>query len=227
MRGPDSANGNLDLKVRGLSRAGLVLTSKPIDLPWRRSLTMRRPACGLLRRARARLSAAPRRGSRRSARGPLAAELMNAPLFAQLRYSGPADTLWRLTGSEILDLSGPFAVGADISGTLANPVTRGMLRTQNARLESPVTGMVIDQLSTDARFSGSATDLQQDQRPTAERAGRLRATGPSPSLAARPCSTSASRPAMRCSSIATTLPRESPGRSASAPTPMAAPFPAS
>ena len=44
--------------------------------------------------------------------GPLVAALMNAPLFAQLRYTGPADTLWRLTGSEVLDMSGPLAIGA-------------------------------------------------------------------------------------------------------------------
>ena len=43
---------------------------------------------------------------------------MNAPLFAQLRYNGPADTLWRLTGLELLDISGPVAVGADARGTL-------------------------------------------------------------------------------------------------------------
>jgi translocation and assembly module TamB len=79
---------------------------------------------------------------------------MNAPLFAQLRYVGPADTLWRLTGTEIIDLSGPLAVGADIGGRLSNPVIRGSVKTQNARLESAVTGMVIEQLQSDARFSG-------------------------------------------------------------------------
>src|SRR4029079_16689100 len=68
--------------------------------------------------------------------GPLVAALMNGPLFAQLRYSGPADTLWRLTGSEVIDMSGPLAVGADIGGRLANPQIRGSLRTQKARLES-------------------------------------------------------------------------------------------
>ena len=86
--------------------------------------------------------------------GPLVAELMNAPLFAQLRYSGPADTLWRLTGSEVLDMSGPLAVGADIGGRLADPQIRGSLKTQDGRLESQVTGMVIDHVSTQARFSG-------------------------------------------------------------------------
>jgi translocation and assembly module TamB len=79
---------------------------------------------------------------------------MNAPLLAQLRYTGPADTLWRLSGTEVIDLSGPLAVGADISGRLADPVIRGSLKTQNARLESAVTGMVITNLASQARFSG-------------------------------------------------------------------------
>jgi translocation and assembly module TamB len=86
--------------------------------------------------------------------GPLVAELMNAPLLAQLRYVGPADTLWRLTGSEVIDMSGPLAVAADIGGRLADPAIRGSLRTQDARLESQVTGMVIDHVATQARFSG-------------------------------------------------------------------------
>jgi hypothetical protein len=43
---------------------------------------------------------------------------------------------------------------ADIGGRFADPVIRGSLRTQNARLESQVTGMVIEQLTTQARFSG-------------------------------------------------------------------------
>jgi translocation and assembly module TamB len=147
-------SGRLDLKVHGLSRAGLVLASKPIDVALAAIVTgsqagLRAVAASdgaIVGRAQARFAPL---GS-----GPLLAELMNAPLFAQLRYSGPADTLWRLTGSEVLDMSGPLAVGADIGGRLANPVIRGSLRTQNARLESQVTGMIIDQLAADAHFSG-------------------------------------------------------------------------
>jgi translocation and assembly module TamB len=51
-------------------------------------------------------------------------------------------------------MSGPLAVGADIGGRLADPVIRGSLRTQNARLESAVTGMIIDQIASDAHFAG-------------------------------------------------------------------------
>ena len=32
-------------------------------------------------------------------------------LFAQVRYNGPADTLWRLIGIETIDLSGPVGEG--------------------------------------------------------------------------------------------------------------------
>jgi translocation and assembly module TamB len=71
-----------------------------------------------------------------------------------LRYAGPADTLWRLSGVEVFDLSGPVAIGADISGRLVDPVIRGSLKAQNARIESAVTGMVIDKIAADARFSG-------------------------------------------------------------------------
>jgi len=147
-------NGRLDLKVRGLSRAGLVLASKPIDLAIVAAVGGNQAAIravagngsAIIGRAQARF--APLGG------GPLVAELLNAPMFAQLRYVGPADTLWRLSGSEVLDLSGPIAMGADIGGRWANPTIRGSLKTANARLESAVTGMVIDHVATQAVFSG-------------------------------------------------------------------------
>ena len=147
-------SGRLDLKVHGLSRAGLVLASKPIDVGIAAVVNGRQAA---LRAVAASDGAIVGRAQARFApmgNGPLMAELLNAPLFAQLRYSGPADTLWRLTGSEVIDMSGPLAVGADIGGRLTNPVIHGSLRTANARLESQVTGMVIDHIATDARFSG-------------------------------------------------------------------------
>ncbi|HEX5258208.1 MAG TPA: translocation/assembly module TamB domain-containing protein [Sphingomicrobium sp.] len=147
-------SGRLDLKVRGLSRAGLVLASKPIDVGIAAIVNGDRAAMravaasdgAIVGRAQARFAPL---GS-----GPLVAELLKAPLFGQIRYSGPADTLWRLTGSEVIDMSGPLAVGADIGGRLADPAIRGSLKTQNARLESQVTGMVIDQVAADAHFSG-------------------------------------------------------------------------
>jgi translocation and assembly module TamB len=153
--------GRLDLKVHGLSRAGLVLASKPIDVAVAAMVNggqagLRAVAASdgaIVGRAQAKF--APLGG------GSLMAELMNAPLFAQLRYVGPADTLWRLTGSEVIDMSGPLAVGADITGKAADPQIRGSLRTANGRLESQVTGMVIDHVASQARFSGSQLIFSQ------------------------------------------------------------------
>jgi hypothetical protein len=58
-------------------------------------------------------------------------------------------------GIELIDLSGPVAVGADARGTLNDPQIRGSLRTERARLESPVTGTVIENVVAGGRFGGS------------------------------------------------------------------------
>ena len=148
-------SGRADLKIRGLSRAGLVLASKPIDVGLAAVVSgnqaaMRAVAVSggqTIGRAQARF--APIGG------GDLLAELFNAPLFAQLRYAGPADTLWRLSGTEIFDLTGEVAIGADIGGRLVDPTIRGSVRSASARLESPVTGTLIEKLQADGRFNGS------------------------------------------------------------------------
>ena len=147
-------SGNANLRVRGLSRAGLVLASKPIDVGLNAVLNggnaaMRAVAVSdgkTIGRAQARFSPL--------GRGPIVAELMNAPMLIQLRYAGPADTLWRLSGVEVFDLSGPIAVGADVSGRLVDPQIRGSLKADGARLESAVTGTVIEQLQAQGRFAG-------------------------------------------------------------------------
>ena len=154
-------SGRADLKVRGLSRAGLVLSSRPIDVGLAAVLdggkaAMRAVAVSdgkTIGRAQARFAPL--------GRGPLIAELVNAPMAMQVRYSGPADTLWRLSGVEIIDLSGPVAIGADISGRLVDPRIRGSIRTAGARIESAVTGMVVQNVAASGRFGGSRLVLDR------------------------------------------------------------------
>ena len=62
-------SGRADLRVRGLSRAGLVLSSKPIDVGLAAVLDGRRRRCARWRSATARPSAGRRRASRRWRRG--------------------------------------------------------------------------------------------------------------------------------------------------------------
>ncbi|TFI59025.1 translocation/assembly module TamB [Sphingomonas parva] len=149
-------SGDANLRVRGLTRSGLVLSSRPVDIGVAARLQdgnagIRAIAVSegrTIGRAQARLSPI-------GTHGDITARLAAAPMAAQLRYNGPADTLWRLTGVELLDVSGPVAVGADAGGTLSSPQIRGSLRTEGARVESAVTGMVIEKLSAAGRFGGS------------------------------------------------------------------------
>lgn len=155
-RGARIPTGQANLKIQGLSRSGLVLSSRPADVAVAAVLTENAAAARaivssggkVIGRAQARIAKLP-------AGGDLASRLDAGSLFAQLRYAGPADTIWRLIGIETIDLSGPVAIGADISGSISNPVIRGSIRTTQARLESAVTGTVISNIVAAGQFDGS------------------------------------------------------------------------
>lgn len=147
--------GKIDMTVRGLSRSGLVQTSKPIDFGMAGVLTAN---AAVMRAVMASDGKTIGRAQARIAplgQGTLVARLANAPLFAQVRYDGPADTLWRLTAIEFFDLSGPIAIGGDIGGKLNDPRIRGAMRAKGARIESPVTGTVLTNVLATGQFSGS------------------------------------------------------------------------
>lgn len=154
--------GRANLKVRGLSRSGLVLSSKPIDVGIAALLQDGKAAMRAIAESdgkaigRAQARFAPLGGG-----GSLVEQLSNAPMLFQIRYNGPADTLWRLSGVEVFDLSGPIAIGADISGRLVDPTIRGLLRSEAARIESAVTGMVLQNVATNGRFNGSRLILDR------------------------------------------------------------------
>ena len=154
--GGGTPTGSADLRIRNLTRAGLVLSSKPVDAGIAAILS----GNGLVLRAvaasggqtvgRAQMRVAPLGGG-----ASLTSRILAAPLFAQVRYNGPADTLWRLTGIESFDLSGPVAVGADMTGTLNRPQIRGSFATQNLRLESALSGTVLTNVQARGAFGGS------------------------------------------------------------------------
>jgi translocation and assembly module TamB len=170
-------SGNLDLTVRRLTRSSLVLTSKPIDLGVKAVLNGSQAAVRavaasdgkIIGRAQARLAPLPPEGD-------LGARLSRASLFAQLRYSGPADTLWRLTGIQQFDLSGPVAIAADIGGQLQDPVIRGSIRAIGARLESSTSGTVLTNLDAIGRFGGSRLVIDR-MTATAGQGGSVSGTG--------------------------------------------------
>jgi translocation and assembly module TamB len=153
-------SGQARLMVKGLSRSGLVLTSRPVDVALVASLSA--PALetraviregGEVRgRLQGRISGLPTSGT-------LVDRLNAGSLFAQLRFSGPADALWRLLALEAFDLTGPVDIAADVTGTLHNPAIRGSLASTDLRLQSSLTGTDVSAITAHGNFSGSRLEI--------------------------------------------------------------------
>lgn len=172
--------GRVDMTVRGLTRSGLVLSSRPIDVG----------VAGVLGPERLGMRAVVASGGqtigraqallRLSVGGDLATRVGAAALVAQVRYAGPADTLWRLTGVELFDLSGPVRIAADVGGRVGQPVIRGAIQATGARIESATTGTLLTGVQASGRFAGSRLAIDRfaaDAGRTDGRVGRVSGSG--------------------------------------------------
>lgn len=81
--------------------------------------------------------------------------LMQAPLSGGIRYSGPADVPWTLTGIAGQELTGPIAIAADFGGRLDSPTLTGVARAKTLRYENSTYGTVISNIALDGRFTQS------------------------------------------------------------------------
>ncbi|GAA0284893.1 hypothetical protein GCM10009127_28180 [Alteraurantiacibacter aestuarii] len=152
--------GQARLMVEGLTRSGLLLTSRPMNLATVISLSP-----GILQ-ARAVLDddggthgTLAARISGLSPTGSLIPRLYAGDLFAQLRYDGPSAALWRLAAIDLLDVTGEIQLAANVRGTLGNPQVRGSLNGDNLRVQSLLTGTDITQVAASGRFDGSRLQL--------------------------------------------------------------------
>jgi len=156
------ATGNAKLLFDDLTRSGLVLTSRPVDI----ALVAELGASDVQMRAvfkddgqsngrmQARISGLP-------ARGTLIDRLRAGDLYGQLRYDGPADALWRLAAIEIFDMTGPIRISGDVRGSLDNPVVRGSLSADDLRMQSALTGTDVTGLSARGSFDGSVLRISR------------------------------------------------------------------
>lgn len=146
--------------VDDLSRSGLVLSSRPIDLAMVLKLTENRLE------TRAVISEGGERRGRLQGRitglpqsGELMDRLRAGNLFAQLRYQGPAAALWRLAAVEAFDMTGPVSIATNVSRNLRNPLVRGSLASDNLRVRSAISGTDIRNIKARGSFAGSRLRL--------------------------------------------------------------------
>lgn len=175
--GKGAPSGNAAVMVKGLSRSGLVLTSRPVDVALVARLdpealqmrTVIREGNDVRGRFQAIVSGLPRGGGFMS-------RLEAGRLAGQLRYSGPADALWRLSGVEVFDLTGPLGVRADVSGTISAPVLQGAIASKGLRVQSTLTGTDIGQVQMAGTFTDSMLQLARFSGTTAN-GGRVSGSG--------------------------------------------------
>ncbi len=156
--GPPTAD--IKVKVQGLTRAGLVLTSRPIDLALVSRLTADRLEARAViddetnqaGRLQMRIANLPRGGG-------VIERLRAGELFAQLRYRGAASALWRLAAIDAFDFTGPVSLAADVTGTLADPRVRGSLASDDLRVQSSLSGTDVRDAKVRGTFSGSRLQI--------------------------------------------------------------------
>jgi translocation and assembly module TamB len=147
--------GRIDMTIRGLTRSGLVLTSRPVDVGVAGVLSADRIAARAVAATGGRTVGRAQLLLTLPAGADLAQRVQDAGVFAQLRYDGAADTLWRLTGIELFDLTGPVAIGADVGGRVRDPQIKGVVQARGARIESTTTGTVLTNVVANGQFGGS------------------------------------------------------------------------
>ena len=159
--GPDGLpRASARVKVDDLTRSGLVLSSRPVDLSLVAALTADQlQARAVLRNEDIRRGRVQALITQLPQTGMVLERIRAGRLFAQLRYEGAAESLWRLAAIDAFDLTGPVAIAADASGTLADPQVRGSVSSDNLRVRSSLSGTDIRNVSARGRFTGSRLRL--------------------------------------------------------------------
>ncbi len=144
------------LDIAGLTRTGALAVSDPLDV----SLVATTGSGGasadaLIRRAGATMGRVQMRLGVGGSGGSWLTRLMHAPLSGGIRYAGPAELLWTLTGIAGQEVTGPVAVAADFGGRADQPTLNGVLRASQLRYENDTYGSVISNIAIDGRFTQS------------------------------------------------------------------------
>lgn len=151
------------LTIAGFTRTGIAVRSPPVDLT----------LAGQLRPEGGSLAAVIRRDANVIGRAQLRLQpvgpgaggwttrLLAAPLAGGIRYNGPAEVLWSLSGVADMQLSGPIGVAADFSGRVQSPQLAGIVRANNLTFVHETYGTRISQLALQGRFTSSELQITQ------------------------------------------------------------------
>jgi translocation and assembly module TamB len=154
---------DLRLNIDDFTRTGVATLSSPVDMS----------VAGTLRPEGGALNAVIRRGGpvigRVQARlqplsptaGSWMTRLLASPLSGGIRYNGPAQVLWSLTGLADQQLSGPIGIAADFSGRVQRPQLSGVVRANNLTFVDETYGTRLTNMALQGRFTSSRFEITQ------------------------------------------------------------------
>ncbi|MBA3896458.1 MAG: translocation/assembly module TamB [Sphingomonadaceae bacterium] len=150
------------IDVAGFTRTGALMVSDPLDVTLVATTGEGGAKIGaLIRRAGATVGRVQARFGPVGGGASWASRLMAAPLAGGIRYAGPAELLWTLTGIAGQEVNGPIAIAADFGGHANAPTLNGVIRATQLRYENDTYGSVISNIVLDGRFSQSQLVLNQ------------------------------------------------------------------
>jgi len=159
-QGREAPTAKARVRIDRFSRAGLVLSSKPVNVLGVIDLSPDRLTAAVrMLEGDARRGDVAVRISGLDDNGTLTERMMRGRLDARLAFDGAAETLWRLAAIEAFDLTGPVTIAARATGTLANPRITGTATSDNLTLASALTGTRIERGMARGRFVGSRLEL--------------------------------------------------------------------
>ncbi|HEY6917451.1 MAG TPA: translocation/assembly module TamB domain-containing protein [Allosphingosinicella sp.] len=154
---------DLRVNIDDFTRTGIATLSAPVDIA----------AAGTLRPEGGALNAVIRRGGpvigRLQARlqplspaaGSWMQRLLASPLSGGIRYNGPAEVLWSLTGLSDQQVSGPLGLAADFGGRVQRPQLTGVVKANNLTFVDETYGTRLTNMAVQGRFTSSRLELAQ------------------------------------------------------------------
>lgn len=144
------------IDVAGLTRTSALTVSEPVDVALLATLGAGGgDARAIVRRSGSVVGRLQARLAPLEPGAGLMQRLMSAPLSGGIRYNGPAEVLWTMSGIAHQDLTGPIALGADFGGRLDRPELTGIVRANELRYENERFGTVLSKMAIDGRFTQS------------------------------------------------------------------------
>jgi translocation and assembly module TamB len=151
------------LSITGFTRTTAASVSQPVDINFAgKLLSDGGEARGVMRK---RGSVIGRLQASLRPLGPGAGDwttrLRAAPLGGGIRYNGPADTLYSFFGPADQHVSGPIAVAADFSCSVADPCLSGVVRGKDMVYENQTYGTRLTNMVVNGRFTGNRLEIDQ------------------------------------------------------------------